>query len=235
MKIRCLSILFVVSLFSNNSYAMEWNGARPIIDKMLSYYETHPNYSMIIFDEWIKSDGSREAVGDTIFAHKYNDYGYIKNGPQIQVYTEQFDILINEDQKTMNVRGVGKEELVEISKMIPSMATVLKYFELCDSSRIIKTDADVQIVDFYFNHPLMNKTRMVIDKTGKVRELYRYYTKADEYIAQHTVFVLVEPLDSPSIEVLKQDNYIQVTKTKKEVDIQPAGKYKDFNFQLIKF
>lgn len=235
MRVKYLSILFIVGLFSRTSYGIEWNGARPIIDKMLSYYETHPNYSMIIFDEWIKSDGTREAVGDTIFAHKYNDYGYIKNGPQIQIYTEQYDIHINEYDKTMNVRGVGKEELAEISKKIPSMAAVMKYFELCDSSRIVKADADAQTIDFYFNHPLMNKTRMVIDKTGKVKELYRYYTRPDEYIAQHTVFVLVEPLNSPSIEALKQDNYIQVTKTKKEVDIHPAGRYKDFSLQLIQF
>lgn len=235
MIIRLLSILLTGYLVCSNTYGIEWNGARPIVDKMLSYYETHPNYSMVIFDEWVKSDGGRESVGDTIVAHKYRDYGYIKNGHRIQVYTEQFDIYINDKDKTMNVREVSQEELSEIAKMVPSMATVMKYFELCDSARIISAGSDMHTVDFYFTHPLVNKARMLIDASGRVKELYRYYTKPEEYIAQRTVFVLMEPLKSPSIEEFRQDSYIRVIKNKTEVDVQPANRYKDYHFQLIKF
>lgn len=216
-------------------YSIEWNGAKPVVEKMLSYYKANPNYSTIIADEWIKVDGNRESIGDTIFAHKYNDYGYIRNGERIQVFTEQFDIYINEKEKTMNVREISKEELVEISKMIPNMETIIEYFELCDSSRIITFNASVYTIDFYFNHPLMNRTRMLIDDQGRIKEIYRYYIQVEEYVAQHTVFVLMQPLMNANIEEFKQGNYIQVVKKKKETEVTVSDKYKNYDFRLIKF
>lgn len=231
-----LYILIVGCLLCNkNAYSIEWNGAKPIVDEMLAYYEMHPNYSMIIYDEWIKSNGSTEAVGDTIFAHKYNDYGYIKNGPRVQVFTEQFDIYINNQDSTMKVRKVSEEELAEIAALIPSMSTILKYFELCDSSRIVSQDPDMNTIDFYFNHPLVNKARLVIDGTGRVKEIYRYYTKPEEYISQHTIFVLLEPLNNSSIEEFREDSYLNITNNNNEQIIEVSDKYEDYNFQLIKF
>jgi hypothetical protein len=236
MRIRLLYILMVGCLFCNkNAYCIEWNGAKPIIDEMLAYYEMHPNYSMIIYDEWIKSDGSTEAVGDTIFAHKYNDYGYIKNGPRVQVFTEQFDIYINEKDSTMRVREVSEEELAEIASLIPTMPTILKYFELCDSARIVSSSSNLSTIDFYFNHPLVNKSRLLIDGTGRVKEIYRYYTNPEEYISQHTVFVSIQSLNTSSIEEFREDSYLQISNTNNEVNIQASERYGNYNFQLIKF
>lgn len=234
---RLLTIILFISvlLYTKEVEAIEWNGVRPIVEKMLSYYQAHTNFSMVIFDEWIYSDGSREAVGDTIFAHKYNDYGYIKNGHDIQVYTEDYDIYINDQEMTMNVKEVSEEELTQIAQLIPSQSNLLKYFEICDSSKLVSENSGTQTIDFYFNHPLMNKTRMVIDTAGKVKELYRYYTHPDQIVAQHTVFVLSKSLNTSKIEEFRQDNYIEVSKSKKKLEIHPIGEYKDYSFQFIQF
>jgi hypothetical protein len=217
-------------------FSIEWNGVKPIIDSMLNYYKNNPNYSTIIVDEIIKIDGTSEKVEDTIFAHRYNDFAYIRTGNRTQVFTDKYDIYIHHEEKTIHVKEVTKNELVEIAKLIPDMSSMIKYYEVCDSAKLISTTEANYVIDFYFNHSITNRTRMLIDKnTKKIVEIYRYYTYPEDYLAQHTTFVLMKPLLNSNLDVFKEENYIVINKKKKEVVIEPSDDYKAYTFQLIKF
>lgn len=236
MKLRLFSMLLIFSLLSDRSFAMQWNDVRPIIDKMLSYYESCQDYSMVVYDEWMLSDGNKEAVGDTVFVHKHGDYGYVKDGHRRQVYTPKLDIHIDDEDKTMTVRAVSPEELAATAQMMPSMDAAIHHFELCDSAKIIAEDSEIYTVDFYYTHPLVNRTRMVIEKlSGRIKEMYRYFTQPEQHLAQHTIYVKMEALKTSSIPEFDSNNYVRIIQENKILKIYPVGQYRDYDVQWIEF
>lgn len=207
-------ILFIVLFIPlSQTYAIDWGTTKPTIDSMLLHYENHKNYKTVIVDQWLKTDGTYESVGDTIFAFKYNAFGYLRNGEKTQVFTNTHDIFINNEAKTIIVQSVTSEDIEKIEKTMPTIQTAIQAFMLCDSARLISNLNGEKTIDFYINNPLINRSRLVIGSNGWIKEIWRYFANNDEYTAQYTKFVLMDELNTSNLIEFNQNNYIQINGT----------------------
>lgn len=217
-------------LCAHNMYAIDWGTTRPIVDAMLLHYQNNKNYQSVIVDEWVKPDGTTEPVGDTIFAYKYNEFGYMKNGKKTQVFTDHYDIYINNSDSTILVQEVTADGILKIEQMMPTMEMAIRAFSICDSARLISSIGGVKTLEFYINNPLVYKSRVIIDASGWIKEIWRYYTSNEEYVSQHTKFVVMAALSTHDIPQLNQNNYI----INVSGNLVPAAGYQGYTLSLFK-
>ena len=225
-----ISIYLLFAFCIQNGFAIDWGTTKPIIDAMLQHYLDNKNYQSVITDEWIKTDGTTESVGDTIFAYKYNAFGYLKNGKKLQVFTDHYDIYINNTDSTIYVQEVTPEAIGKIEQMMPTMETAIRGFSVCDSARLISNVNGVKTIDFYINNSLINRSRIIIDASGWIKEIWRYYTNNTEYVSQHTKFVVMDALNTSNIPVLQQDRYVK----KVDSNLVPSASYLNYALSFIK-
>lgn len=224
-------IIYLVLVFCiQKLFAIDWGTAKPVVDAMLLHYQENKNYQSAIADQWIKTDGTTESVGDTIYAYKYNDFGYMKNGAKVQVFTDHYDIYIDNVDSTVFVQEVTAEAIRKIEQTIPTMETALQAFTYCDSARLVSNVNGIKTVDFYINNPLINKSRIVIDSNNWIKEIFRYYTNNDEYVSQHTTFVVIDALTTGNLPVLKENTYV----SKINGNLVPVGIYSNYRLSLLK-
>lgn len=222
--------LFACFISVNTLLATDWGNSKPLVDAVLQQYQQAKNYKTIIADEWLKSDGTTEPIGDTIYAFRYNNYGYLKNGVKEQVFTPNYDVFIDISEQRMVLHEVSAVDLKQAEKYIPTMESVFKMLSVCDSVRHTDGTNGIKILEFYQNNPLMNKTRVIVSSDGWIKEIWRYYTLPGEYVAQHTRFLEMSILTTENIPEFKETSYIK----NQEGKPIPAGIYKDFELMLIK-
>lgn len=225
-----ISICLFFLLHADIILAMDWGNSKPVVDAVLQQYQQAKNYKTIITDEWLKSDGSTEPIGDTIYAFRYNDYGYLRNGVKEQVFTPNYDIFINLSEQKMILREVSSEELKQAEKYIPTMESVFKMLSVCDSVRHTEEANGTKILEFFQNNPMMNKTRVIVSSEGWIKEIWRYYTLPGEYVAQHTRFLEMSILTTHNISEFNESSYVK----KKEGKPMPTGVYQAFELILVK-
>jgi len=223
-------IIYALLIFCGNTmFAIDWGNTKPIVDSMLLHYQNNKNFQSVVTDEWIRTDGSAETIGDTIFAFKYNSFGYTKNAHNVQVFTDHYDIYINNLDSTIIVHEMTPENIQKIEQMMPTMEVVIRAFSLCDSARLVSSVNGVNTIDFYVTHSLINKSRIKIDANGWIRDIWRFYTNNAEYMSQHTKFVVIDALSTNDIPELKQDRYIIKTGN----ILIPSQNYHNYELTLL--
>lgn len=225
-----ISVYLLFACCMQSGFAIDWGTTKPIIDAMLQHYMDNKNYKSVITDEWIKTNGTTESVGDTIFAYKYNAFGYMKNGSKLQVFTDHYDIYINNIDSTIYVQEVTPEAITKIEQMMPTMEMAIRGFSVCDSARLISNINGVKTIDFFINNSLINRTRVVIDASGWMKEIWRYYVNSTEYVSQHTKFVVMDALNTSNIPVLQEDRYVK----KVNGNLVPSDNYSGYTLSLLK-
>jgi hypothetical protein len=219
------SVLFYV-LAVSGARATDWGNTQPILDSLISKYESLPNYHTVFVDELIFHNGSVDTYRDTTIAFSSGDSSLLKTQSMVVLNTHQYSLRINYDTEEMYYQDMSAPGSKPAKGSELKVAGMMKMLEICDSLRLTSNASNNRAIEAYLEGSMVPKTKMIFDNNYLIKQIWRYYADDEEYQAQRIRFLVFEAFDSADAGVFDIGQYISLS------TMTPVGQFSSYTLYI---